>query len=359
MSKRGTEIAGRSPRCGCDGGTRVAVAASPAKEQNMLKSYESLIKWSTKYCCLPLRAGALLVLASALIGAMDPSSLPDQPLQAPEGVTALSGQVVDSAGNGLAGVQLLVGDVRTVSDAAGRFLVSPAIPGKTVLQIDGRKAGVRHDTDYGFYEVRVDARAGQTTVLPFRNWLPRIDHSHDVKLDSPTKSEVVVRTPALPDFELRIPAGVVIRDVDGKIVDKVGITVVAREQMPIPVPDHFALPMIPIIQPGGACLYDAQGGIGTATMVFPNVENELPKARATLWRYEPDANGWAPYGMGTVSSDGRQIIPDAGVVITDFASAECQPETRTRQRPPERPDLRRPAPTAPGQPAAAGGAGRP
>jgi hypothetical protein len=195
-------------------------------------------------------------------------------------------------------------------------------------------------------------------VLPFRNWLPRIDHGHDVKLDSPTRSEVVVRTSALPDFELRIPAGVVIRDLDGKIVNQVGITVVPRAQTPVPVPDRFALPMIPIIQPGGACLYDLHGGIGTATMVFPNVDNELPKARADLWRYEPDGNGWAPYGMGTVSADGRQIIPDAGVVITDFASAECEPEKRTRQRRHEPPDLRQPAPTAPGQPAT-GRAGRP
>jgi hypothetical protein len=49
-----------------------------------------------------------------------------------------------------------------------------------------------------------------------------------------------------------------------------------------------------------------------------------------------DANGWTAYGQGTVSSDGRQVIPDPGVVITDFSSAECDPATRTRQPPPAR-----------------------
>jgi hypothetical protein len=91
-------------------------------------------------------------------------------------------------------------------------------------------------------------------------------------------------------------------------------------------------------------------------------KNEPPKARANLWRYEPDGNGWASYGMGTVSADGRQIIRDAGVVITDFASAECQVETRTRQRPPERPDLRQRMPAVPmgsGKPPAAGKGARP
>jgi hypothetical protein len=76
-----------------------------------------------------------------------------------------------------------------------------------------------------------------------------------------------------------------------------------------------------------------------ADMVFPNVEKELPKARATMWRYEPDGNGWAPYGMGTVSADGRQVVPDPGVMITDFASAECEPTKRTHQPPMKRPDL--------------------
>lgn len=290
-------------------------------------------------------AGILLAGALPSEARQSADNLPDHPLQGPDGVTSLSGQVVDSEGRGLSGVELLVGASHTLTDDAGRFLLSYVVPGKTVLQIDGRKAGPKRDSDYGFYEVRVEARPGQTTVLPFRNWLAPIDHANDVKIDSPTSAEVIVRTPAMPDFELRIPAGVVIRDIDGRIVRQVGITAVRSDRVPVPLPEHFTLPVVPSIQPGAACLYDAHGGVGTATMVFPNVENELPKARATLWRYEPDGNGWAPYGMGTVSADGRQIIPDAGVVITDFGSAECEPGTRTRQPPPQRVEVRRPGPS--------------
>jgi hypothetical protein len=145
-----------------------------------------------------------------------------------------------------------------------------------------------------------------------------------------------VRTPAIPDLELRIAAGVVIRDADGREMRRVGITAVPPDRTPVPLPKSFDLPTFFVIQPGAACLYDAKGGIGTATMLFPNFAKELPRARATLWRYEPDANGWTPYGQGTVSSDGRQVIPDPGVVVTDFSSAECDPATRTRQPPPER-----------------------
>jgi len=312
---------------------------------------------------LALRTAGLLCATALLTGAaQNADNLPNQPLQGPNGVTSLSGQVMDIAGNGLAGVQLSVGASHTFTDDAGRFLLTYVIPGKTVLQIDGRSAGPKRNSDYGFYEVRVEARAGYTTVLPFRNWLAPIDHAHEVTIESPTRSEVVVRTPAMPDFELRIPAGVVIRDVDGKIVKQVGITVVPSDRVPAPLPGHITLPMVPAIQPGAACLYDAQGGIGTATMVFPNVEKELPKARMTLWRYEPDGNGWAPYGMGTVSADGRQVVPDPGVVITDFASAECEPAKRTHQPPMKRPDLTRQNPMGFGSgqaPVAGGAAGKP
>jgi hypothetical protein len=306
----------------------IADAATGKDEEKRMRS---------KPWAVPLRAATLLCAATLLMGLnRKADNLPDTPLQGPSGVTALSGQVVDIEGRGLPGVELMVGAERTHTDERGRFLLTYATPGKTVLQIDGRRAGAKRDTDYGYYQVRVEALPGRTTVLPFKSWLPRIDHSHDVTIASPTRSEVVVRNPAMPDFELRIAAGVVIRDVDGKVVTRVGITPVPSDRTPVPVPEHFEVPVVPIIQPGGACLYDAKGGVGIARMVFPNFAHELPRARATLWRYEPDANGWTPYGMGTVSADGRQVIPDAGVVITDFASAECDPATRARQPPPER-----------------------
>jgi len=291
----------------------------------------------SKSPAVPFRAAALICAAILLMGlSRKADNLPDTPLQGPSGVTSLSGQVVDLNGHGLPGVELMVGVERTLSDVNGRFLLSYATPGKTVLQIDGRRAGTKRDTDHGYYQVRVEAVAGRTTVLPFKSWLPRIDHSHDVTIASPTTSEVVVRNPQMPDFELRIAAGVVIRDVDGQVVTRVGITPVPSDRAPVPVPEQFDVPMVPTMHPGAACLYDARGGIGTARMIFPNFAHELPRARAVLWRYEPDANGWAAYGMGTVSADGRQIVPDPGVVITDFYSAECDPTTRTRQPPPAR-----------------------
>jgi hypothetical protein len=198
------------------------------------------------------------------------------------------------------------------------------------------------NADYGFYQVAVFAARGVTNVLPFKNWLPRIDHSYDVSFPTPTTGPVVVSNPALPGVELRIPAGVVLRDADGKTLTKLGLTPFPPDKAPVPLPASSLKVTQFTIQPGAVCLYDATGGIGTAQIILPNFAHELPKARVGYLRYEPDANGWGPYGYGSVSSDGRQIIPDADTVLTDFASAECDPKTKSRPAPPARIPVLRP-----------------
>lgn len=281
--------------------------------------------------------------ANAAVQAEAP--LPQQPdlppLQAASGVTALSGRVVDLDGRGLPGVVVADNSERTTTDAQGRWVLAPVPVGASVLRIDARRAGQKHERDHGVYEVRVEARPGRTAVLPWVSWLAAVDHKHDVTIPSPTTSEVVVRTPDIPDLELRLPAGTVVRDVDGRAVTRVGITATPFDRLPFPVPGSFQLPVFFTVQPGAACLYSADGGIGRAQMRYPNWGKELPRARATFWRYEPDANGWAPHGLGTVSADGRQVVPDAEVELHDLGSAECDPSTRSHMDPPVRADLRR------------------
>lgn len=291
---------------------------------------------------------ALLLGLAALLGAAAPGGdAASPPLRAPDGVTALSGQVLDTQGRPLPEVELLVGGAHVRSGADGRFLLGPVPPGQVVLQIDGRHAGADHKQDHGFYEVRAEARAGRTTVLPYRSYLPLIDRAAETTIASPTSGAVVVGSAAVPGLELHIPAGTVIRDVDGRVATRVGITTMPKDRTPYPLPRDFDLPVFFTIQPGAGCLYDARGGIGTAQIWYPNSGHELPGARATFYRYEPDGVGWRAHGIGAVSADGSQVVPDADTYVTDFDGAECDPKTRTRQGPPARPDphlSRRPSP---------------
>src|SRR5206468_8855778 len=47
----------------------------------------------------------------------------------------------------------------------------------------------------------------------------------------------------------------------------------------------------------------------------------LFRSRFNFWRYEPDGDGWAIYGQGSVSEDGQHVIPDPGVGIYEFTGA--------------------------------------
>jgi hypothetical protein len=281
--------------------------------------------------------------ASLECSSADPSQ-PVTPLTAPAGVTAFSGRVAAQNGAALQDIKVADNSIEVRTDDQGRFLLAPVPPDKSVLRIDGRRGGPRHDIDYGVYELHVVARPGQTTILPYTSWLAPIDHSHDVALTSPTTSEVVVRSPAIPYLEIRIPAGVVIRDVDGAVATSVGITVMPADRTPMPMRHGSSDPVFFTIQPGGGCLYDAHGGVGEAQMRYPNFTHELPGARAIALRYAPGRRGWMGYGTATVSADGTQVIPDRGAVITDFASAECDPATRSHMDAATQIDPRRIAP---------------
>jgi hypothetical protein len=236
------------------------------------------------------------------------------------GITALSGLVLDTDGNPLENVLLLDEPAHAKTDVEGRFLLSYAPPGDTVLTIDGRRAG----EDHGLYKVRVTIKPGQTNALPFTSYLPVIDHANDVTIPSPTSAEVVVKSKAVPGAELRIPSGVVILDADNKPVTRLSLTAFPAGRAPFPLPIQLDEGGNFTIQPGAACLMTSDGKPGSAQLRYPNTKHQLPRARATYFRYDVKELGWTPYGIGTVSADGSQFVPYAATVLHDF-DGECPP----------------------------------
>lgn len=270
-------------------------------------------------------------LATMLVASRAVSAQPEPAaLVAGHGITALSGRIVDASGAGLARVRVVDNATSTYTDAQGRFLLAPVPVGKSVVQIDGRHVKNGTGPDYGFHEIRAVAKSAETTPVGFTSWLSPIDHAHDITVASPTTQETVLRTPAIPGLEIHIAPNTVIRDAEGKIVTRIGITALRPDKQPIALPDHVAMPLAFTVQPGAACLYTPSGGISYARVIYPNLDHQLPRARLSFWRYEPDANGWRIYGAGTVSDDGTQVVPDRNTVMTDFGSAECDPATRSR-----------------------------
>jgi RHS repeat-associated protein len=256
------------------------------------------------------------------------SPLQDLPaLQAPPGVTALAGQVLGLNGRAVAGVTLRIGTREVRSDLTGRFLLTdlPQEGSATLsyakLEIEGASAD-RPGHRYGYYAARVPLQRGRTAVLPYTVWMPRLDPAGTLRIAAPTTTETVLRSPRIPGLELRIPAGTVVRDRQGRIVTELNLTAIPVDRPPFPVPD-LSVPVYFTVQPGGAVLQSVRGGPAErgARLVYPNFKGEVPGARGVFWDYDPDGREWFVYGLGRISADARQAVPDEGVKIHRFTGA--------------------------------------
>lgn len=242
-------------------------------------------------------------------------------LQAPAGVTAVSGQVLLLDGRPLRGVSIRVGSRSTTSDRSGRFLVESVGAGRQLMIVDGRTAGTSR-RDYGVFKVGLDLREGRTNELPYTNWMPRLDTRHAVTISSPTTEETVLTTPYIPGLEVRLPAGTIVRDIDHQPVREVSITPVPVDRPPFPLPVGVDVPIYFTVQPGGAYLESVAGGWPTgARIVYPNYYRLKPSTELDFWQYDPEEKGWHTYGVGRVSPDATRIVPGPGVAVYEFTGA--------------------------------------
>jgi len=248
------------------------------------------------------------------------------PLKAEHGETALAGQVLDLKGEPLVNVNLKTageyGDesASAQTDDTGRFLLTEIKSGEGKLLIDGRSAN-KPGKKYGIFEVYVKIKEGETNVLSYTIWMPKIDTAHALQIASPTTSEVILTTPKIPNLEVRIPAGAVIRDHEYNIVTEIGITPLPLDRPPFALPPRDVNPpAFFTVQPGVSKIYSTQGG---ARLIYPNyTENpKPPRSRFDAWHYDADRRGWYIYGQSSVTEDGTQIVPDPGVAVYKFTGA--------------------------------------
>jgi len=237
-------------------------------------------------------------------------------LQSLYGTTALSGQVLAQNGLPIAGVRVAIEDtyIAAQTDEAGRFLLSGGVPaGHHILVVEGES--VAGHQRYGIYEVGVNLAANRTTILPYTIWLTPLDAAGDRHIDSPTTQERRLTTPQIPGLEVRLPKGTVITDPSGKTVTKLNITAIPVDRPPFPLPAFVSVPLYFTVQPGRA--YLSKG----AQIIYPNWDHLPPGQRVDFWNYEADSRGWYVYGQGTVTPDGKQVVPDPQVKIWEFTGA--------------------------------------
>ena len=255
------------------------------------------------------------------------------PLRAEPGVTALAGQILDLRGEPLANITLEIGygseQKKTKTDNTGRFLLEAIEAEWSELLIDARhghnpKSGVEDPKwGYGVFEYGLDITEGQTTVLPFTIWLPKIDVANTTTVPSPANSEVVITTPKIPGLEVHIPPSTVLYDHDWEVAKEINVTRIPQDRPPFPLPKGVVTPALFTIQPGGGYVRGSQG----VRLVYPNFSDKplIAGTRFNFWHYDPDYRGWYVYGLGTVTENGAQIVPDPGIVIREFTGAMVGP----------------------------------
>ena len=120
--------------------------------------------------------------------------------------------------------------------------------------------------------------------------------------------------PAIPGLEVHIPKGVVLREFDGKIVKQVqhhadsGLGPRAFTRRRLISPGFTSR-----CQPGGAFCIDG-GASKSIKVIYPNYTHSTGGgARADFWNYDPGPWVGRCTERGTVSKDGKQVVPDANV----------------------------------------------
>jgi RHS repeat-associated protein len=233
------------------------------------------------------------------------------PLQAPPGVTALAGQVLQLNGQPMPNVTMRIGPRTTRTDRTGRFLLSDIGEGWQVLVMDGSTAN-RPARSYGIFDYGLGIVQKTTNVLPFTSWMPLLDMAHATAIPVPTPSELVATTPRIPGLEVHIPANIVLQTVAGPVT-VMPLTRIPVDRPPFPLPAGATFSFTP--QAHGAAVLRPDGTPSPVgiRMILPNVDGLPPGTRVELVGYDSDQHGWYAYGYGTVSQDSQQIIPDAGV----------------------------------------------
>lgn len=246
-------------------------------------------------------------------------SLP--PLKAAKGETALSGQVLTLTGKPLANVTLLIGHTSARTDETGRFLLKTLKAGRHAMIIDGGTAS-QPNKPYAMFDTIVDVKAGYTNILPYKIWLPVIDRRNVTRVPAPTTGELVATTPRMPGLEVRIPKGVYLKYPKGDLLSELTLTPIPVDRPPFPLPAGVSNGILFTLQLHGAKISAMAGKKGDGIrIIYPNYDGKVPGTRVDLWNYDSTGEGWYVYGKGTVTVDGRQIVPDPGAELRSMHCA--------------------------------------
>lgn len=218
------------------------------------------------------------------------------------GQTSLSGRVLSTDKEPIIGATASLDGHTAMTDASGSFLLTGVTAGTNrPLMVDGRTASSPNKT----YPVIIEPAniiAGQANVNPYTFYLPPIDTQYEVEVVP--GQNTIASNPRVPGLQMTIPAGANLRNRDNSPVTRVSITPLAIDRTPAPLPNNVNTAVVYTSQPGGAIADRPM------PVIYPNLLGTSPGTQVNLYAFNHDTVQWYIYGTGTVSADGRTIVPN-------------------------------------------------
>ncbi len=199
---------------------------------------------------------------------------------------------------------------QSVTDAAGNFALTnlpAACAGDQMVRFDGTLATSPPGV-YAAVDKLMTLTAGVAISMPVPIHLPRINNSEVVlvRQNHPTAQTFTFQT--IPDLIVTVPAGTFLTMPDGSRPDPFPLLAVQVpiDRLPGPMPPSSStlVPFVVAFQPARA---EASKPMAVH---FPNAIGTPPGTSVTLITLDPTRGVMVPYGSGTISADGRQIVPN-------------------------------------------------
>jgi RHS repeat-associated protein len=304
----------------------------------------------------PLGSANVTVTASAIVEGIPVSQSALVEIQVVAPTTSLIGRTVvdDTMETPLAGVTItMLGkngaggttgcSGSTVSDAAGNFALTSLGPecagpqlvgydGLTVTSPPGKYAGVN---------LVYTLIGGQVTASPVLVHLPRIDNRETFFVRQNLSTDQSYAWQGIPGLSLTVYSGTIFTLRDGSRPDPFPLVAV---QVPVDrLPD--AKPPVPTMLNQFIVAFQPADAVASrpVAVFYPNTLNTPPGSTMPLLTLDPTRGRMVPYGTGTVSTNGTQIIPDPdpafpgaryGLVAFDWHGAMPEPPTGNPTDPP-------------------------
>jgi hypothetical protein len=217
--------------------------------------------------------------------------------------------------------------LRAVTDAEGRFTLSPAPAGRFFVHIDGRTAEGSQWPNGAYYPFigkaweaapgKLDNLAGGTGViyLPLvaAGTLQPVSSAADTAITFPPAT--LAAFPELEGVRVTVPANALFSN-NGTRGGRIGIAPVPSDRLPEPLPPGLEAPLVITIQTDGP-----ENFAQPVPVRFPNLPDSVtgqrlpPGATTALVSFDHDTGMWEVSGSMTVSPDGMFVDSDPGTGV--------------------------------------------